>query len=54
MTNLLARGFTDKDVAKELALGRYTAHGYTERVLTKLGVHSRGAVTWKLLERQDE
>lgn len=46
---LLARGLTDAAVATRLSVSLHTARRYTERVLAKLGVHSRAAVAATLL-----
>jgi DNA-binding NarL/FixJ family response regulator len=41
---LLARGRTDLEIARELAVTRHTAERHTEHVLAKLCVHTRAAV----------
>jgi DNA-binding CsgD family transcriptional regulator len=46
---LLAEGLTDGAIANRLALSQHTARRYTERVLRKLGLHSRAAVAVTLL-----
>lgn len=46
---LLAQGLTDGAVARHLALSPHTARRYSERVLTKLGIHSRAAVAFTIL-----
>lgn len=52
---LLTRGLTDAAVAERLAISPHTARRYSERVLTKLGIHSRAAVAITILlgERPD-
>ena len=40
---LLARGRSNSAVAAELGISTHTARHHTQRVLTKLGVHSRAA-----------
>jgi DNA-binding CsgD family transcriptional regulator len=46
---LLAEGLTDGALADRLALSPHTARRYSERVLRKLGLHSRAAVALTLL-----
>ena len=46
---LLARGVADAAVAERLAISHHTARRYSERVLRKLGIHSRAAVAMTLL-----
>lgn len=46
---LLAEGLTDATIACRLALSPHTIRRYTERVLSKLGVHSRAAVALTLM-----
>ena len=52
---LLTRGLTDAAVAARLTISPHTARRYSERVLTKLGIHSRAAVAITILldERPD-
>ncbi|HEY3857649.1 MAG TPA: response regulator transcription factor [Verrucomicrobiae bacterium] len=45
LLNLLAKGYTNKEIARELALSVETIHGYLKNVYKKMHVHSRaGAV----------
>jgi DNA-binding NarL/FixJ family response regulator len=45
LLNLLAKGFTNKEIANELSLSVETIHGYLKNVYKKMHVHSRaGAV----------
>ena len=46
---LLAEGLTDAAIACRLTLSTHTVRRYTERVLPKLGVHSRAAVALTLM-----
>jgi DNA-binding NarL/FixJ family response regulator len=41
---LLARGMTNRDIARTLAVSAHTARHHTESVLLKLGIHTRAAV----------
>lgn len=41
---LLARGMSNRDVARALAVSAHTARHHTEGVLLKLGIHTRAAV----------
>jgi len=47
---LLARGMSNRDVARMLAVSAHTARYHTEHVLLKLGVHRRAAVGGLLLD----
>lgn len=51
---LLAQGLTDAAIAQRLAISTHTARRYSERVLRKLGLHSRSAVAITLLRPTDE
>jgi DNA-binding NarL/FixJ family response regulator len=45
LLNLLAKGYTNKEIANELSLSVETIHGYLKNVYKKMHVHSRaGAV----------
>lgn len=46
---LLAEGLTDAAIAERLHLSPHTARRYSERVLKRLGLHSRAAVALALL-----
>jgi DNA-binding NarL/FixJ family response regulator len=43
VAQLLAEGLPNKAIAAELRISPHTARHHTQRVLTKLGVHSRAA-----------
>jgi DNA-binding CsgD family transcriptional regulator len=47
----LSRGASNAEVAQQLAISPHTAERHTERVLLKLGVHSRAAVVAKVHDR---
>jgi DNA-binding CsgD family transcriptional regulator len=51
---LLADGRTDGSIAHHLGLSPHTARRYSERVLRKLGLHSRAAVAVTLLRAGDQ
>ena len=44
VVHLLARGLSNTEVARRLGISSHTARRHTERVLFKLGVHSRAQV----------
>ncbi len=46
---LLARGKSSAEIARELFISSHTARRHTERVLPKLGVHSRAEVAGRIL-----
>lgn len=50
---LLARGLPDVSIAERLMVSPHTARRHSERVLKKLGVHSRAAVAVTLLGSRD-
>ena len=45
---LLERGLRNSEIARRLEVSTHTAERHTERVLAKLGVHSRAAVGARL------
>jgi DNA-binding CsgD family transcriptional regulator len=49
VSRLLAQGHTNAEVARLLGISIHTARRHAERVLMKLGVHSRAAVAGKLV-----
>jgi len=49
VSRLLARGLKNSQIAEVLGVSIHTARRHSERVLSKLGVHSRAAVGAKLL-----
>ena len=49
VSQLLAQGLKNSQVAQVLGVSIHTARRHAERVLRKLGVHSRAAVGAKLL-----
>lgn len=49
VSQLLARGHSNSEVARELGISIHTARRHAERVLMKLGVHSRARVAAKLV-----
>jgi DNA-binding CsgD family transcriptional regulator len=48
VSRLLAQGHKNSQVAQLLGISIHTARRHAERVLRKLGVHSRAAVAGKL------
>jgi DNA-binding CsgD family transcriptional regulator len=50
VARLVARGRSDKDIARALEISVRTVHHHVEAVYSKLGVSGRGAVTGALLE----
>jgi non-specific serine/threonine protein kinase len=49
---LLARGLTNRQIAKELVLSEHTVATHVRQILKKLGLHSRTQVAAWLIERQ--
>jgi len=49
VSRLLAQGHTNAQVARLLGISIHTARRHAERVLAKLGIHSRAAVAGKLV-----
>jgi DNA-binding NarL/FixJ family response regulator len=45
---LLAQGRSNSDIAEQLRISPHTARHHTQRILSKLGVHSRAAAGAKL------
>lgn len=39
----VARGYTNKAIARELQISKHTVNGHMERILVKLGVPNRAA-----------
>jgi DNA-binding NarL/FixJ family response regulator len=50
VARLLAQGLANADVAQRLGISPHTARHHTQRVLVKLGVHSRAAAAARLHE----
>ena len=48
VANLLAQGLSNQAIAQELKISAHTARHHTQRVLSKLGVHSRGEAGAKI------
>src|SRR5918994_4451311 len=48
VANLLAKGLSNQAIARELKISAHTARHHTQRVLSKLEVHSRGAAGAKI------
>ncbi|HEX6965176.1 MAG TPA: helix-turn-helix transcriptional regulator [Gemmatimonadaceae bacterium] len=48
VVRLLARGLSNAEVARRLEISTHTARRHTERVLFKLGVHSRAQVAARM------
>jgi len=48
VAQLLAQGLANADVARRLGISPHTARHHTQRVLVKLGVHSRAAAAARL------
>ena len=44
VAELVARGLSNKDVAKELVISQRTAEGHVAKIMDKLGVSSRAQV----------
>jgi DNA-binding CsgD family transcriptional regulator len=47
---LIARGMSNREIARELAISAHTARHHTESVLLKLGIHTRAAVAGVVLD----
>jgi DNA-binding NarL/FixJ family response regulator len=48
---LVAHGFTNRQIAKELVLSEHTVHRHVAGILKKLDLHSREQVASRLAER---
>lgn len=48
---LLLGGLTDKDIAEQLGISRFTVNQYTKSLYRRFGVHSRAALIARLLGR---
>jgi DNA-binding NarL/FixJ family response regulator len=48
VANLLAQGLSNQAIARELKISAHTARHHTQRVLSKLEVHSRGEAGAKI------
>ena len=48
VANLLAKGLSNQAIARELKISAHTARHHTQRVLSKLEVHSRGEAGAKI------
>jgi DNA-binding CsgD family transcriptional regulator len=46
---LIIEGLSDREIAEQLSLSRYTVHQYVKRIYRKLDVDSRVALTRLLL-----
>jgi DNA-binding CsgD family transcriptional regulator len=53
VARLLARGSTNAMLSQALGISPHTAERHTERVLAKLGLHSRGAIAALLVDGQE-
>ena len=51
VTQLLARGFTNDEIARELSISRHTVRHHCEWVFLKLGVHTRKAMALEIGRR---
>ena len=49
VSELLARGYSNKEIVATLGISPHTARRHTERVMAKLKVHSRGQIAAMLL-----
>ncbi|MBN8249235.1 MAG: response regulator transcription factor, partial [Verrucomicrobia bacterium] len=47
----MARGFLDKEIARELRISVWTVHGHAKRIYEKLGVHSRTEAVVRYLQK---
>jgi two-component system, NarL family, nitrate/nitrite response regulator NarL len=52
IANLVARGFSNKTIAKELEISPWTVATYLRRIFEKLNVNSRTAMIARLLEQK--
>lgn len=51
-TELLLLGLTDKEIAGQLGISRFTVNQYTKSIYRRFGVRSRGELAARLLGRQ--
>ncbi|HEY4414437.1 MAG TPA: response regulator transcription factor, partial [Verrucomicrobiae bacterium] len=51
---LLAKGYSNKEIATQLSLSVETIHGYLKNVYKKMHVHSRTEAVMKFMSRQGE
>jgi DNA-binding CsgD family transcriptional regulator len=54
VARLLISGRQNADIARDLGISASTARHHTQRVLDKLGVHSRAAIPSLVITRADE
>ena len=52
IANLVARGFSNKLIAKELQISPWTVATYLRRIFEKLNVNSRTAMITRLLDKK--
>ena len=52
VAHLIARGLTNRQIAKELVISEHTVATYVSRVLKKLGLHSRAQIAASVMEQQ--
>jgi len=52
IANLVARGFSNKSIAKELQISPWTVATYLRRIFEKLNVNSRTAMIARILEKK--
>ncbi|MEN9674501.1 MAG: hypothetical protein RIS76_397 [Verrucomicrobiota bacterium] len=49
--SLMAKGFLDKEIARDLRISVWTVHGHAKRIYEKLSVHSRTEAVVKYLQK---
>ena len=49
--DLLARGFADKEVARELGISGWTVHSHLKRIFAKYGVRTRTEAVVRHLQK---
>jgi len=47
----MAKGFLDKEIARDLRISVWTVHGHAKRIYEKLSVHSRTEAVVKYLQK---